>query len=337
VADIKPAYLVHGDDETKLDDWRARVRKRVAEDETAELDVLRGERLDPAAAADTIGLLTLAVGRRWIVADGVQDWKEKDVAPVAQALKHKDPDTVVVFLTTVNRKARGKAPAAKGLAPAALVKAVEKVGGEVRLCEAPGVRGLPKWVMERARELELGMDREAAERLVELAGIDENGRPWQRRLQRELEKLALLAGDGGTIDRDMVEALTGTDVHPRVHDIADAVIDGDRERAVLLAEQLRAEGEPVTYVIFGLLRKTLDVRRAWGALESGLSQKDLAAALELRQPWMVKRLAAQASQADSDRLERTVQELAELDWAVRGGGKVDEETALTLAVARAAA
>jgi hypothetical protein len=32
VADLKPAYLIFGDDDAKIDAWRARVRKR-AEDE----------------------------------------------------------------------------------------------------------------------------------------------------------------------------------------------------------------------------------------------------------------------------------------------------------------
>ena len=164
MAEMKPAYLVHGDDDVKLDSWRGRVRTRVAEDQGADLEVLRDEKLSGAAVADALGLLTLGVGKRWVVADGVQDWKEKDVAPVAEALAHPDPDTVVIFIAESNPKARRGSPAYKGQAPAALAKAVEKAGGEVHLCEAPKPRGLPKWVLERAKELNLNLDREAPRR-----------------------------------------------------------------------------------------------------------------------------------------------------------------------------
>jgi DNA polymerase-3 subunit delta len=334
VAGVKPAYLVHGDDDVTLDAWRARVRKRVAEDSGAELEIFRGDRSSAQDVADALGLLTLGVGRRWILADGVQDWKDKDLAPVAEALKQPDPDTVVVFIAEANPKARRGSPASKGQAPAGLVKAVEKVG-EVQKCEAPKPRGLPKWVLERAKELDLVLDREAAEALVALVGLDDR-RPRLRRLLRELEKLALFVPEGAPIDRETVEAVAASDVSARVHQMADALVAGDRERALVLAEELRIQGEPVTYVIFGVLRKAFEIRGAWGALESGVSQRDLAKALNLRQDWMVKPIVEQATNVDGERLERVVRELAELDWSVRGGGNLDEETALTLAVARSA-
>src|SRR3954471_21952336 len=133
MAELKPAYLVHGDDDVKIDGWGARGRERVADDEGAELELLRDERLTGSATAEAIGLLTLGVGRRWIVADGVQAWKEKDAKEVANALSQVDPETVVVFMTQANPKARRGSPAFKGLAPAALLKGVEKAGGEVHL------------------------------------------------------------------------------------------------------------------------------------------------------------------------------------------------------------
>ena len=333
MAEMKPAYLVQGNDDVKLDGWRARVRQRIAEDPGADLEVLRDERLSPQAVADLLGMLTLGTGRRWILADGVQTWKDKEVAAVAEALASPDPDTVVVFIAEANPKARRGSPAFKGQAPGPLVKAVEKAGGEVHQCEAPKPRGLPKWVLDRAKELDLNLDRDAAEALVELVGLEDR-QPRLRRLLRELEKLAVYVPEGGAIDREVVESVAASDVSARVHQMADALIAGNSERALVLAEELRAQGEPITYVIFGVLRKALEIRSAWGALETGMSQRDLAKALNLRQEWMVKPIAEQAATADGERLEELVRELAELDWSVRGGGNVEEEAALTLAVSR---
>ena len=44
MAELKPAYLVHGDDEVKLDAWRARLRARAGRGPEATLEVLRDER-----------------------------------------------------------------------------------------------------------------------------------------------------------------------------------------------------------------------------------------------------------------------------------------------------
>ena len=50
---------------------------------------------------------------------------------------------------------------------------------------------------------------------------------------------------------------------------------------------------------------------------------------------IAKRIVAQARGADGERLERIAAGLADLDFAIRGGGKVDTGTALTLTLAAA--
>ena len=70
-------------------------------------------------------------------------------------------------------------------------------------------------------------------------------------------------------------------------------------------------------------------------LERGASSQELAAALRVP-PFIAKQIAAQASRADAARLERVLEDLAELDYAVRGAANRDAGTALTLTLASAA-
>src|SRR5919109_1520873 len=149
MADLKPAYLIQGDDTVLIDAWRDRVRARAAEEgPSTTLEVLRGERLSPEGVADAIGALTLSVGRRYVVADGVEGWKEKDVAPVTAALESLPPDTVVVLIAEGKvAKRRGKVE--KWPASPALQKAVEQAGGEVRGCSAPS--DYAKWLLQQGR------------------------------------------------------------------------------------------------------------------------------------------------------------------------------------------
>jgi DNA polymerase-3 subunit delta len=323
VADFKPAYLIHGDDEAKVDDWRKRVHGRAqTEAADASFEVLRDEQLTAEATVAALGALTLGAGRRYLLADGIERWKEADVKQVAAALKDIPPGTVLILLSV-------------GKAPAALVKAVEKAGGEVHEGAAPKPAKYARWAIDRARELNVSLNPEAAQVLIDQAARDDRtNKIRQHTLVRELEKLALFVGEGSTIDLEAVDALTTSAAESRVYQLADAVIDGDPERAVRFAEDLRDHGDDIMHILFAMLRQIRDCRRAAALLAAGAPAKEIQADLR-KNPWAAKQTIAQARRADQEHVERALDQLAELDWQVRGGGDLDVESALTLMVAAA--
>jgi hypothetical protein len=81
VADLKPLYLVHGDDDARIDSWRTRVRRR-AETERGPggLELFDG-RSDPAdEVAASLAALTFDTGTRYLLvddADFVRAWQER--------------------------------------------------------------------------------------------------------------------------------------------------------------------------------------------------------------------------------------------------------------------
>ena len=320
MADLKPAYLVHGDDDVKLDNWRGRLRARAEAEEATTLEVLSGDRLTPASFAEATGALTLAVGRRYVLADGVEQWKEKDLGPALEALKELPPDTVVLLI------ASGKVTRGDGPAAAALADAVRAAGGEVQLCEAPRPARFPAWIAEQGSDLDLVVAEDAAQALLERVGAD------QRRLIRELEKIACYGPEGGRVDRDTVESLTVSDLEARAYELADALIEGDRDSALRLAEGMRVRGEDIMHILFTILRQLRQARKAAAMLERGASSKELASALRVP-PFIAKQIAARAGRADAAQLERALEDLAELDYAVRGAANRDAGTALTLTLA----
>jgi DNA polymerase-3 subunit delta len=324
VAELKPAYLIWGDDEVRLDAWRGRLRARVAaEGSSAALELLRDERLSGQAVAAAISTLTLSVGQRYVLADGIERWKERDVKETTTALAAVPAGTVVVLI-------------AVGKAPPGLAKAVEKAGGEVHACEAPKAAAYPAWVSERAHELGLVLDRDAAQALVERVGEDEQRRPRQQRMVRELEKLAVFAGGEREIGVQDIDALTASTVDARVYELADAVVERDPDRALRVAEDLRGRGEDIMHILFALLRQLRQCRRAWALVSSGRSLRDVQS--ELRVPQFVaRRIVAQGRRADPEQLERALDVLADLDYAIRGAGQLDADSALTIALTRAAA
>ena len=318
MAELKPAYLIHGDDAVKLDAWRARVRERAAR-EDASIELLHGERDSGEAVATALSSLTLSMGRRYIVVDAIERWKDKDVGFVVAALASPPPETVVVLIGT-------REPSKRWSPPAKLLKAVQKAGGEVTECAAPRAGSMPRWIAERGKEVGLAVDGEAARALVERVGAD------QRRLMRELEKIACWAPEAGRVNIEVVEALTASDVEAKAYELADAVIDGDRARALALAEDLRDRGEDIMRILYAMLSRAHEMRLAWAVLEAGGSTQDFAA--RYRGPdWKAKKIVSQARNADGERLEVIAAGLADLDYAIRGGGNRDIDTALTLTLA----
>jgi len=319
VTDLKPAYLVCGDDDAKIDAWRARVRRRAEEERgPGGLEVFDARASDPGEVAVALSALTFDPGTRYVLVDDAGAWKAAQLGPLETILADMPPDTVLVAIV------RGK-PLKQ------LSKAVEEAGGELREYAAPKPWELPKWTVERGRELGLQVDKEAAKELVALVGTS------QQRLSRELEKLALALHPQATVTSADVDALAARDSAPQVYDLADALVAGDLEATLALAEQLESHGERPGRLIFPVVRRLREVHRAAALLDSGLPDAKVGEALGAP-PWLAKRTVARAKKADRATLERAICVFADLEVDLRGGGDVqlDEDTAFSLALARAA-
>jgi DNA polymerase III delta subunit len=319
VAELKPAYLICGDDDAKIDAWRGRVRRR-AEDERGPggLETFDAQTTEPAEVAAALAALTFDPGTRYLQVDDAGVWKAGALAPVESALAALPAETVLVLIV------RGK-PSKQ------LRAAVEKAGGEVREYAAPKPWHLPKWCIERGRELGIELDGEAAKELVALVGTS------QQRLSRELEKLALAVHPATAAGVGDVERLAARDAAPQAYDLADALVAGDLRATLALAEELEAHGERPGRLIFPIARRLREVHRAAVMLDAGMSEQKVGEALRVP-PWLAKKTVARAKKADAAALEHALGVFAELEIELRGGGDVqlDEDTAFSLALARAA-
>jgi DNA polymerase-3 subunit delta len=192
VAALKPAYLVHGDDHARIAERRANLRAladRAGGGSGAE--VLEGDAATPEAAAFALSAMTFATGRRVIIVDGVERWKDKEVEThLAAIMADLPPDTTVAFFAREEGRTK---------APSKLADAVKKAGGDVATESAVKPWELPKWVAAQAKRLDLQLDQGAARALVAQVG------DRQARLTRELETLALELGPGAHVDAELIE------------------------------------------------------------------------------------------------------------------------------------
>ena len=102
-----------------------------------------------------------------------------------------------------------------------------------------------------------------------------------------------------------------------------------------LAEDLAARDEPPGRLVWKIVDRLRSVHRAAELLEAGLPEKEIAGALR-QPPWLAKKTLAKARSADRATLERALCVFADLEVELRGGGDLDEDTAFSLALAKAA-
>jgi DNA polymerase III subunit delta len=320
VAELKPAYLICGDDDAKIDAWRARVRRRAEEERgPGGLDAFDARASEPSEIVAALTALTFDPGTRYVLVDDVGAWKAPELEPLTKILAEMPPDTVLVAI-------------ARGKALKQLCKAVEGAGGEVREYAAPRPWELPKWLVGRGQELGIQVDTEAAKELVGLVGTS------QQRLSRELEKLELAVHPRTNVTSADVEELAARDAAPQAYDLADALVAGDLKATLALAEQLESHGERPGRLVYPVVRRLREVHRAASLLDQGVPESKVGEALKAP-PWLVKKTVARAKQADRAALERAICIFADLEIDMRGGGELqlDEDTAFSLALARAAA
>ena len=316
---FKAAYLIHGDDHGRIAERRANLRALAeAESGANGVEPLEGDAATPEAVAGALNAMTFAIGRRFIVVDGVEGWKERELEPLTAAMAAMAPDTTVAFFAREDSRKK---------APNGLHDAVVKAGGVVSTEQSVKSWELPKWVIGQARERGLQLEPDAARALISSVG------DRQQRLLRELEKLALWAGPNAQLGPAEVEELAAPSAERRVWTLADALVAGDAQAATRIYLTLRAQGERVAglmYWMAGRVRTALDIAQA---LDRGEPPAQIKRGLRMPSR-AADRLIADARSSGSAQLQRALEQLADLELASRGGGSgaTSEDTAAVRAI-----
>jgi DNA polymerase-3 subunit delta len=315
-------YLIAGTDGAKIDATRARLRARAEGDggagalEVFEPSEGRGGP-DHEALLAAIPAMSLTETRRYLLADGVERWRDKQLEAVAGAIAALPPELTVVLI-------------ARDKAPAKLAKAVKAAKGEIHEFEAPKAREMPRLLVAEAKQLGFALEPAAARVLVDRMGAN------PVRLRNELERLALWAGEGGAVTAADLDAMVSDTSEAAVWALSDALLERDPAKANRLAEQLVSQGESVTGLVYGLASRLRKACAAAAQLEEGVPPKQVEAGLGMH-PYAAKQLVARVGRASAEDLRTATTVLADLEVWCRGGADYGDELAFTLAVGKIAA
>jgi DNA polymerase-3 subunit delta len=331
-ASLKAAYLIHGDDHGAVAERRAGLRALAerAEGGAASVELLDGEDATPAGVAQALATMTLAVGRRVIIVEGVERWREADVEQhLCPAMGEMPPETTLALFAREEGRAK---------APAALHDAVKRAGGQVVAQMTVKPWELPKWAREQATRMGLSLDAAAAKALVAQVG------ERQQRLLRELEKLVLEdersgqddssppgtpsrgagatgSGSARAVTVEEIELRAAHSAEWRAYGLADALVGGDRREATLTYLRLRHQGERLSGLSYLMAQRLRDALALALRLRAGESAAEVRRGLRMP-PRAADRLISDVSRTEPDRLRQALVALAALEVDTRGGALI---------------
>jgi DNA polymerase III subunit delta len=315
--EMRALYLIAGTDGAKIDATRERLRARAEREGGSDaLEVFEpGEGRgvpDHEALLAAIPAMSLMDSRRYLLADGVERWRDRALDAVAEAVGSLPPDLTLVLI-------------ARAKAPAKLAKAVKAAKGEIHEFEAPKPREMPRALVADAQRLGFKLEPAAARVLVDRMGAN------PVRLGTELQRLALWAGEGGEVTAADLDEMIADTSEAAVWSLSDALLEGDAANALRIGERLIEQGENVTGLIYGLASRLRSACAAAGQLEEGVPPKQVESSLKMH-PYAAKQLVARVRDADLADLRLATETLADLELWCRGGADYGDELALTLAL-----
>jgi DNA polymerase-3 subunit delta len=318
--EMRALYLIAGTDGAKIDATRTRLRARAERDGGAAalqvFEAVEGRGApDHEALLGAIPAMSLTESRRYLLADGVERWRDRQLEEVIAALGDLPPDLSVVLI-------------ARAKAPAKLARAVKAAKGEIHEFEAPKARDMPRALVGDAKRLGFRLDPAAARMLVDRMGAN------PQRLHNELERLALWAGEEGEVGAADLESMIVDTSEAAVWALSDALLERDAANALQISERLISQGENVTGLIYGLASRLRKACAAATMLEEGTPPQQVESSLGMH-PYAAKQLVRRLRDADAADLQEATIALADLEVWCRGGADYGDELALTLTLRRA--
>lgn len=190
-------------------------------------------------------------------------------------------------------------------------------------CSRESEEVLCKWVSGMLRRAGLSSETDAVQRMVQYCSCD------AARMKKEIEKLALLLGDGGRVTRETVEEFVNKDVDYKIYELTQAASRKSYAAFTEILDDLLQKGFDENAVLSSLtshFRTLYDVSVMCG------TEEEIAKALGLK-PYAVKKNRETAKALGREKTEEYYLALYALSNGVKGG-LYGKENALYTAIAK---
>jgi DNA polymerase-3 subunit delta len=299
--ELKPVYLIFGDEELLLDRAVRRLRDRIAE--VADLDfnyeAFEGESADASAVVAAANTLPFASERRLVVVRGVDRMNAAGHALLAAYAKDPAPTACLVLVAKKLRR------------DSKLYKAVDALKG-VAEYRAPRKSEYPGWVVDlfAAKGRTLSVDGAAA--LVHAVGRD------LRHLETEADKIIAYAGPRSELTRADVVSVVAETAPVSIFDFLNAVGARECAPALELLDDLIADGQDLAGVHAMTVRQLRTLISTHAIVERGGSRGEVQREVGMAE-WQARTAIEQARRFSSDELSHALRGAAALEAQMKSG------------------
>lgn len=302
MANPKPTvYLLYGDDELAMADFIARLREKLGDPSTADLNTIRyaAESTDPGTLAAACGSAPFLAPRRLVILDKPTVWLASETTRERFfILLDSLPSTTALVLAQPGDLKPGS--------PLRTWAEAHPATALSRAFDTPHDKAFLDWLRQRAQTLGGSIDPQAAHLLAELVSED------PRLAALELAKLLDYVDRRRPITAEDVEALTPFRGQADVFAMVDAIGNRNAREALQRLHRLLEEEDP--HPIFGMIiRQFRLILQARECLERGTDPRQ---ALGLH-PFVAEKVGAQARNFSLEALQSIYHQLLDLDLATK--------------------
>jgi DNA polymerase-3 subunit delta len=302
IGDLKPVYLIFGDEELLLQHAVRRLRDRLSKvaDLDFNYDVFEGDSTDAdtiVAAANTLPFMS---EKRLIVVHDVDKMPTAGLARLAEYSA--DPAEHACLVLVARKLARNTK----------LFKAVEAVG-VVAEYKSPRPSEYPASVVAMFEARGKRVDAEAATTLVRAVGRN------LRKLETEVDKIVAFSGDAVSLTRDDIAGVMSVVAPVSVFEFLDALCTRDCRVALKALADLLAQGESVHGVHAMSVRQVRNLLSVRALLDRGLKPFQVGREIGVREEWRVRKTVAQAGRFETGDLVAALRAAAAAELAMKTG------------------
>jgi DNA polymerase-3 subunit delta len=281
-----PLYFVYGKERFLIDRAVDLVRARVLDARTRDFnyELFYGKEAGAARIVQAARTLPMMARRRLVLVRDADEMKADELAQLVPYVSDPAPETCLLF---VGEKIDARLK---------FFTAFKKSGVLIKL-DPLYERQLPDFVRGEARARGVSIDLPALQLIVDEIGAELGA------LADAVERLAMFIGERKTVTVEDVDEVVATTRQRSVFELANAVGEGSRERALAVLGSMLDARESGVRIVAMLARH---LRQLWAAkelLQGGAGKMDLAAALGIP-PFFVDGIAEQARRLDGAQLNR---------------------------------
>ncbi|QKS70841.1 DNA polymerase III subunit delta [Paenalkalicoccus suaedae] len=318
---IAPIYLLYGTETYLIEDIIQKVINSVLHVDEHDMKLVRydmtetsiDEAIEEAYTFPFMGGMKVVIAQDAGFLTGAKQKLsfEHTIQKLVEYVDHA-PEETVFILTTGAEKLDERKKVVKSLKKSATV-----------LHAAPlEQKELMQWIAEKAKELGVTIEREAASYLIEVVG------DHLLLLSSELSKLALYNGDETTITKKEVELLVPRSFEQDIFALVDAVVKRNATRSMRIYRDLLKQKEAPLKILSLMVRQFRILYQVKQLVKQGYGEKMIAGRIK-QHPYAVKLASKQVASFQTSELANLIKELAELDFSIKTG-KVSDELGVEL-------